>query len=172
MRSSFMATVARGLGERGIRVVRFEFPYMAAKRKRPDPQPLLLDTWREVVSRLGDPQRLIIGGKSMGGRMASMVADELGVAGLLCYGYPFHPPGQPDRLRTEHLKSLATPALIVQGERDAFGSRDEVAGYKLSPAIRIFWIGGGDHSLKRRAEAPAVTLETAVAEGARFISEL
>lgn len=172
MRSLFMATIARGLAERGIRVVRFEFPYMAAKRKRPDSQNVLLDSWREVVGRIGNPHRLIIGGKSMGGRMASMVADELGVAGLLCYGYPFHPPGQPERLRTEHLKTLATPALIVQGERDPFGNRDEVGSYALSPAIRIAWMPDGDHSLKPRARSGSTereNLQKAIDEGAAFI---
>lgn len=175
MRSAFMATIARGLAEKGIRVVRFEFPYMAAKRKRPDPQKVLLDSWRDVVRELGDPKRRVIGGKSMGGRMASMVADELGVAGLLCYGYPFHPPGQLERLRTEHLKTLTTPALIVQGERDAFGNREEVASYPLSRSIRIAWIADGDHSLKPRARSGSTerdNLQTAIDEGARFISGL
>jgi predicted alpha/beta-hydrolase family hydrolase len=74
-----------------------------------------------------------------------MVADELGVAGVVCLGYPFHPPGRADRLRTDHLSALRTPALIVQGERDPFGSRDEVAGYALSPAIRLCWLSGGNH---------------------------
>src|SRR5881392_780644 len=89
MKSAFMATIAKGIADHGIRVVRFEFPYMAQKKKRPDPQPVLLDAFRAVVKEIGKPRSLVIGGKSMGGRMASMVADELGVAGLLCYGYPF-----------------------------------------------------------------------------------
>src|SRR5436190_21929468 len=135
MASAFMATVARGIAEHGIRVLRFEFPYMAEKRKRPDPQNVLLDAWRAVVEEIGNPQRMVIGGKSMGGRMASMVADELRVAGLLCYGYPFHPPGQPQKLRTGHLMDLRTPTLIVQGTRDAFGTPADVASYELSAAI-------------------------------------
>ena len=148
MASPFMATIARGIAASGIRVVRFEFPYMAEKRKRPDPQNVLLDAWRSVARELGDPKRLVIGGKSMGGRMASMVADELDVAGLLCYGYPFHPTGQPQKTRTAHLKDLRTPTLIVQGTRDAFGTRTDVETYDLSAAISIEWIEGGDHSLK------------------------
>ena len=148
MASSFMAQVARGIAEHAIRVVRFEFPYMAEKRKRPDPQPVLLDAFRTVVEEIGKPKKMVIGGKSMGGRIASMVADELGVAGLLVFGYPFHPPGRLDKPRTGHLKDLRTPALIIQGTRDAFGTPDDVRTYDLSPAIKVLWIEGGDHSLK------------------------
>jgi predicted alpha/beta-hydrolase family hydrolase len=163
MASAFMATVARGIAEHGIRVVRFEFPYMAEKRKRPDPQNVLLDAWRAVVREVGNPQRMVIGGKSMGGRMASMVADELNVAGLLCFGYPFHPPGQPQKLRTGHLMDLRTPALIVQGTRDAFGTPADVESYGLSSNITVLWIEGGDHSLKGG-------LPRAIAEGVKFIT--
>jgi predicted alpha/beta-hydrolase family hydrolase len=173
MKTPFMSTIARGLAAHGIHVVRFEFPYMAAGRRRPDPQNVLLHSWREVASRLGDPQRLIIGGKSLGGRMASMVADELRVAGLLCYGYPFHPPAKPDRLRTEHLKTLATPALIVQGTRDPFGNRDEVQAYGLSPRIRIAWIAEGDHSFKppaRSAVTERENLQAAIEQGVSFMT--
>ena len=165
MVSSFMKTVAGGIAAAGVRVVRFEFPYMAARRKRPDPQNVLLDSFREVVSELGDPQNLVIGGKSMGGRMATMIADELQVAGLLVYGYPFHPPGRPERLRTEHLVSLRTRTLIVQGTRDTFGSREEVTGYSLSGRISIRWIEGGDHSLGKKLDEP-------IALGVRFITSL
>ena len=97
---------------------------------------------------------LVIGGKSMGGRVASMVADELfadgKIAGLLCLGYPFHPPAKPDQLRTKHLAELATPTLICQGTRDEFGSREEVAGYDLSERIELLWLEDGDHDLKPR----------------------
>jgi hypothetical protein len=96
---------------------------------------------------------LILGGKSMGGRIASMVADELGVAGLVCIGYPFHPPGRPEKLRTAHLADLATPTLILQGERDPFGLPDEVESYDLSSAIRVEWLADGDHSLKPRGSS-------------------
>jgi predicted alpha/beta-hydrolase family hydrolase len=107
---------------------------------------VLAADWREAIAALGDPSRLVIGGKSMGGRVASLVADEAGVAGLLCLGYPFHPVGQPDKLRTAHLRTLATPALVVQGERDPFGTRDDVAAYDLAPTIEIAWLPDGDHS--------------------------
>jgi predicted alpha/beta-hydrolase family hydrolase len=160
MDAGFMNVVAGGLGARGIRVVRFEFPYMASRRtsgKRggaPDRQPVLLETFRQVVEEQGGGGAVIVGGKSMGGRMASMIADEVGARGLLVFGYPFHPPGKPQQLRTAHLEQLRTPSLILQGTRDIFGKRDEVTGYALSPSIRIEWMEGGDHSLKGRvAEA-------------------
>ncbi len=158
MDTPFMNIVARGLGECGIRVVRFEFPYMAArrtggKRGAPDREPVLLQTWRDVVANLGGGSRVFIGGKSMGGRMATLVADELRVRGVVCFGYPFHPPGQPAKLRTAHLEKMTTPILVLQGERDPFGTRDDVAGYKLSSQIRIEWITDGDHSLKPRAKS-------------------
>ena len=154
MDSHFMARIAEGIAAAGWRVVRFEFPYMAARRttgkkKPPDREPVLLDAWRTVAAGYR-ADRLAIGGKSLGGRMASMVADEAEVRGLLCLGYPFHPPGRPDRLRTAHLETLATPALILQGERDPFGRADEVPGYRLSDAVAVSWLPDGDHSFKPR----------------------
>jgi predicted alpha/beta-hydrolase family hydrolase len=154
MDSPFMDFFAKGLGERGFRVVRFEYPYMASKRatgngKPPDREPVLRDTWMKVIEKLG-AKGLIIGGKSMGGRIASLVADEAGVAGLVCLGYPFHPVNKPDKLRVEHLRTIKTPTLILQGERDPFGNREEVAGYKLSKAATVKWIDDGDHSFKPR----------------------
>lgn len=155
MDSPFMAAFAEGLAARGLRVARFEFPYMAdrrtnGKKRPPNPAPVLLDTWRAAVAELGPAERLVIGGKSMGGRMASMVADECGVRGLVCLGYPFHPPGRPEKPRVEHLRDLRTPCLILQGERDPFGTPDVVAGYTLSPAIRLHWLADGDHGFKPR----------------------
>jgi predicted alpha/beta-hydrolase family hydrolase len=173
MVSSFMSTIARGIAAKGIRVVRFEFPYMVARRRRPDPQDVILDAWRSIVRELGHPERLVIGGKSFGGRMATMVADEMKVAGILCYGYPFHPPGQPAKLRTGHLKTLATPATIVQGTRDPFGSRGEVESYELSKSITIQWIPEGDHSLKppgRSGMTERENLELAVSYGVSFLT--
>jgi predicted alpha/beta-hydrolase family hydrolase len=92
----------------------------------------------------------VIGGKSMGGRIASLAADEAGVAGLVCLGYPFHPTGKPNQLRIEHLRGLVTPTLILQGTRDPFGNAEEVAGYDLPSRIQIHWLADGDHSLKPR----------------------
>lgn len=153
MKTPFMAAIARGIASKGFRVVRFEFPYMAAKRKVPDREPVLLDAWRDVIGRCGagvaGVEKVAIGGKSLGGRMASMIADELGVRALVCFGYPFHPPGKPDRLRTAHLAGLRTPALILQGTRDPFGTKEEVPGYTLSKAIHVAWIEGGDHSFRK-----------------------
>jgi len=158
MDSPFMRRVAEALGGRGWRVARFEFPYMArrrteGKRGAPDREPVLRARWVEVVERLGGGGRVVVGGKSMGGRIASMIADEVGARGLVGLGYPFHPPGAPAKLRTAHLENLSTPALIVQGTRDAFGTREDVAGYRLSPSIRIHWIEAGDHSFKPPAKS-------------------
>ena len=159
MNTPFMNEVARGLAADGFRVARFEFPYMRARRQAgkrggaPDREPILRNSWKEVVDKLGGGKRLVIGGKSMGGRIASMVADEVGARGLVCLGYPFHSPGRPEKLRTAHLETLSTPALIVQGTRDAFGTQEDVAGYRLSPAIRVVWLEDGDHSWKPRASS-------------------
>ncbi|WP_422365431.1 alpha/beta fold hydrolase [Pelagibius sp.] len=158
MDTPFMDAFAEGLAERGWRVVRFEFPYMAkrrddGKRRPPDRAPVLLESWRSVIETLG-AERLVIGGKSMGGRMASLIAAEnaakTAVRGLVCLGYPFHPAGKPERLRTEHLADLRTPALILQGTRDSLGNQAEVAGYSLSDSIRLHWAEDGDHDLKPR----------------------
>ena len=156
MASPFMTAFACGLAGQGHRVVRFEFPYMAERRqgrkRPPDREPVLRETWLSVVRQLGPEhsrgRRLVIGGKSMGGRIASLVADEAGVAGLVCLGYPFHPVGKPDQLRVAHLANLATPTLIVQGERDPFGNREEIAVDRFSSSITIRWIADGDHSFK------------------------
>ena len=176
MDSPFMNRVSAGLSARGFRVVRFEFPYMAArrsggKRGAPDREPVLRARWKEIVERLGGGSRVVVGGKSMGGRIASMIADEVDARGLLCLGYPFHPPGNPAKLRTAHLADLRTPALFVQGTRDAFGTREDVAGYRLSPSIRVHWIEAGDHSFKppaRSGRTEAENVEEAIAASAEF----
>jgi uncharacterized protein len=154
MDTPFMEFFARGLAEGGYRVVRFEFPYMAERRqggrkRPPDREDALRQTWLEVLGQFS-PERLVIGGKSLGGRIASLIADEIGAAGLVCLGYPFHPTGKPSQTRTKHLQTLKTPTLIVQGTRDALGKMEEVAGYPLSPAIRVHWLEDGDHSFKPR----------------------
>jgi uncharacterized protein len=180
MDSPFMSRVAAGLAARGFRVFRFEFPYMAkrregGKRGAPDRPPVLLDRWKDVVASLGGGGSLVVGGKSMGGRIASMVADEIGARGLVCFGYPFHPPGDRARLRTAHLETLATPALILQGTRDAFGNREDVAGYRLSPGIRIHWLEGGDHSFKPPAGSGRTekqNVEEAIGAAADFVEGL
>ncbi len=158
MDSAGMTKLAATLAGAGFRVARFEFAYMAARReghRRPPPKAeTLIPEYRAAMAALGARGKLIIGGKSMGGRVASMVADELhaegAIAGLLCLGYPFHPMGKPDSLRTAHLATLRTPTLIVQGTRDAFGTREEVATYTLSKQIELLWLEDGDHDLKPR----------------------
>lgn len=179
MDTPFMETMATGLAQRGMQVSRFEFPYMAkrrldGKRRGPDPQRVLLATWRDIITALMDETPLFIGGKSMGGRMASLVADEPGVIGVICLGYPFHPPGKPERLRTEHLETMARPTLIVQGERDTFGRREEVSTYALAASVQIAWMPDGDHSFKPRKKSgytEASNLQRAIDATAEFITQ-
>lgn len=154
MDSPFMDWFAEALAGQELRVVRFEFPYMqerrsSDKRRPPNVAPVLMDAWRRVIDELG-AGRLVIGGKSLGGRMASMVADEVQVRALVCLGYPFHAPGKPDKARVDHLRQLSTPTLICQGERDPFGKREEVSGYALSSHISVHWLSDGDHGFKPR----------------------
>ncbi|WP_339544715.1 alpha/beta family hydrolase [Pseudomonas sp. RA_35y_Pfl2_P32] len=155
MDSAWMGDMAARLAVRGVNVLRFEFPYMAQRRldggrRPPNPAPKLLECWREVYSlvRRHVAGRLAIGGKSMGGRMASLLADELGADGLVCLGYPFYAVGKPHKPRVEHLAGLKTRTLIVQGARDALGNREAVEGYTLSPGIEVLWLVAGDHDLK------------------------
>lgn len=159
MDSAAMNAVARALAAAELRVARFEFGYMASRRtaagRKPPPRAeKLTGEYLAAVETLASNGPLVIGGKSMGGRVASMVADELfakdRISGLLCLGYPFHPVGKSQQLRTAHLTEMKTPALIVQGTRDPFGTRDEVATYKLSKQIELLWLEDGDHDLKPR----------------------
>jgi predicted alpha/beta-hydrolase family hydrolase len=188
MDSPFLEEIAAGLAARGWRVVRFEFPYMArqrltGRRGAPDRLPLLLDAFREQVlheSRAAAAQRpLLIGGKSLGGRVASLLVDELAAAGLvrgcLGFGYPFHPPGRPQQLRIDHLRDLRTPTLILQGERDPFGRRGEVEDYPLSPAVELRWIPSGDHGFtptRASGLSDADNRAAAVAHAHRFLERL
>jgi uncharacterized protein len=159
MDSPAMNAIAKSVAEAGFRVARFEFAYMASRRtssgRKPPPRaetlrPEYVAAIAALKARESLKGPLIIGGKSMGGRVASMIADDQHAAGLLCLGYPFHPVDKPTQLRTAHLADLKTPALIVQGTRDPFGTREEVAGYKLSKAIEILWLEDGDHDLRPR----------------------
>lgn len=159
MDSASMNATAKALAAAGFRIARFEFGYMAARRtsqgRKPPPRAETLNPeYIAAIEALGAKGPLIIGGKSMGGRVASMVADQLHAAGkivgLLCLGYPFHPPAKPEQLRTKHLSGLKTPTLICQGTRDEFGTREEVPGYALSAAIEVLWLEDGDHDLKPR----------------------
>jgi hypothetical protein len=167
MTSPFLESMTGLLTERGLRVSRFEFAYMVQRHKggkrRPPPKAeLMMPEYIEVVAelrkKLPREQKLMIGGKSMGGRIASLCADQLydegHVAGLVCLGYPFHPPGKAEKLRTTHLEHLRCSALIVQGERDPFGTRAEVETYRLSPAIKIVWAADGNHDLSPGRGSP------------------
>ena len=155
MDSEFMNEIAQRLAGQGVGVVRFEFPYMAERRlnggkRPPNPQKVLLECWRTVYDQLRPlvAGRLAVGGKSMGGRMASLLADELGADALVCLGYPFYAAGKPEKPRVAHLAELRTPTLIVQGERDALGNRETVSGYSLAPGVAIEWLASADHDLK------------------------
>ncbi len=158
MDSKAMTAAAEALAAEGLRVARFEFAYMAARRsgtRKPPPRAdRIIGEYLQAVDQLNATGPLVIGGKSMGGRVASMAADELfqqgKIAGLMCLGYPFHPPAKPTQLRTAHLEGLQTPALIFQGTRDPFGTFEEVPGYELSASIEIHWLEDGDHDLKPR----------------------
>ena len=174
-----LSSLAEALASQGLRVARFEFGYMAARRSGPRKPPpkaeRLLPEFRAAVEALAAPGPLIIGGKSMGGRVASMLADELHadgrIAGLLCFGYPFHPPGKPEQLRTRHLAELKTPTLICQGTRDPFGTREEVAGYGLSDRIELLWLEDGDHDLKPRKRVTGLSQADHLATAARAARE-
>ncbi|HET7680979.1 MAG TPA: alpha/beta family hydrolase [Xanthobacteraceae bacterium] len=167
MDSASLNASTKALAAAGLRVARFEFDYMAFRRtsasKRPPPRAEKLKSeYIAAIDELDVMRPLIIGGKSMGGRVASMIADQLHrsgrIVGLLCLGYPFHPVGKPDQLRTAHLANMQTPTLIVQGTRDPFGTREEVATYKLSKSIEILWLEDGDHELKPRKAVSGFTL--------------
>ncbi len=203
MDSPFMAAAAQGLAARGLRVLRFEFPYMVGRRahrqsrhdiicaqsaqggkkRPPDRMPVLLDAFRaaaldtyRAAAREANARSLILAGKSMGGRAASLIADEIDAAGLVCFGFPFHPPGKSkDPARVAHLARLRTPALIVQGERDPFGGRAETATMTLSPAIGLHWVADGDHDLKPRKSSgldAADLFQQALDAAAAFIDGL
>ncbi len=166
MDSAGMNAIAAALAEAGLRTARFEFGYMADRRRggrKPPPRAdRLKPEYVAAIDALGAERPLIVGGKSMGGRVASMVADDLHasgrIVGLLCLGYPFHPPAKPDQLRTAHLETLRTPALICQGTRDPFGTREEVQHYALSDAIQVVWLEDGDHDLKPRKRISGLSM--------------
>jgi uncharacterized protein len=186
MDSSFLEHMAALLAARHIETWRFEFPYMAERRaggkKRPPPKAeTLLDAYRTAAAEAvaGAPKLpLLVGGKSMGGRIASMVADELYAAGTsvgcVCLGYPFHPPNQPQTWRISHLAPMRGPTLIVQGERDPFGTKAEIADLvsstPLSEQLRFAWIGDGDHDFGPRG-GKGFTRKSNLARAADAVAE-
>jgi hypothetical protein len=181
MTSPWMERVSELLGEAGLRVVRFNFSYMAARvetgsRKPPPKAEALVAEYEAaldaIVGKNGTAKRVLIGGKSLGGRVASLAAQSLfergRIAGLVCLGYPFHPPKKPTQLRTAHLLELRCPALIVQGVRDPFGIPAEVAGYGLPSNFTVHWAIDGDHDLAPR-RASGATLEDNLSGAVREI---
>ncbi|QUJ66927.1 alpha/beta hydrolase [Photobacterium sp. GJ3] len=191
MDHEFMTAIAQGLTAKGIRVVRFDFPYMVqrredGKKRPPDRQPKLLLDFQRHLMRFAEEGPLVIGGKSMGGRMASLlVTDEAEsapevsncqawVQGVACLGFPFHPPGKPENFRGDHLKTIAVPTLILQGERDTFGTRSEVEGWTYADTVRLAFVPDGDHSFKPRkasGHTEAGNRQLAVALLADFINQ-
>jgi predicted alpha/beta-hydrolase family hydrolase len=179
MDTAWMNDLSALLAARGVRVVRFEFPYMASRRagkRLPPPRAeLSVDDYRAAVEEVdGSGHPLLIGGKSYGGRVASLAADALTtegrIDGLVCLGYPFHPPEKPDALRTAHLEHLATRTLIVQGTRDPLGSREEVAGYPLSPTIAVHWLDDGEHDFRPRKAVSGRTFRQHLEEAADTVA--
>ncbi len=159
MDTPFMNKAARSLNDAGLRVFRYEFAYMAARRegsKRPPPsrfeklQEELAAIWRDW----GVDGPRYLGGKSLGSRVSVSMASRLGAAGVIALGYPFHPPGKPENVRMAPFENLTAPVLILQGTRDPFGTPEEVAGYGLPELVRIHWIQGGSHDLSVRKSDP------------------
>ena len=184
-RSAFMVVFASGLSSRGIHVVTFNFPYMEQGRSTPDPAPKLEECFRAAIRSVQQmPElafgRLFIGGKSLGGRIASHLATSAqaidGLAGLICLGYPLHPPNRPEKLRTEHLERIRVPMFIAQGTRDAFGSPAELKQVlsAIKTPMRLFVIEGGDHSFsvpKKWAKSQNDVYSEVQEEIVRFIGQ-
>ena len=179
MEHDFMTAVAKGLVEQGIRVVRFNFPYMVkraedGKKRPPDRAPKLLEAYEEVIAH-STTRPIVIGGKSMGGRMSSLLADNQLVAGIACLGFPFHPPGKLEKYKGEHLANIDKPTFILQGERDAFGKREEFEGFALSEQVTVSFLPDGDHSFKPRKSSgytEAGNIASTVEQLAVFIKEV
>jgi predicted alpha/beta-hydrolase family hydrolase len=176
-----MNQLCTALAIRGITTIRFEFPYMKARRqdgrkRPPDRQPVLLQCWRDVYASVASRRcasPLFIGGKSMGGRMATLVAEALQPAGFCCFGYPFHPPGKPEKLRTEHFGDISLPGLILQGRRDAFGKPGEIDSTGWGRGIQLVWLEEGDHDYRARKASgftQAGIIQAAAGQVADFVA--
>lgn len=161
----FMESVAQGLSDKGLRVGRFNFVYLEQGKKSPDRQPILEETYRSAVEALAperEARKLVLGGKSMGGRIAShVVEDGLKADGLVFLGYPLHPPGRPERIRDKHLHDIKIPMLFVEGTRDPFCPLDtlEKVRAELSAPTELFVVDDGDHSFKVRKSSGRSTEE-------------
>lgn len=182
MSTDFMRDITALLVAQQIEVVRFNFPYMqimseSGKRRPPNRMPQLLEYFAEQVNGLDADLPLFIGGKSMGGRAATMLATQTDlkntIKGVIALGYPFHPSGKPDKLRIDHLPDMQAPCLIVQGERDPMGRKDEIAGYALPDTQQVVYLTDGEHSFKpRKASGVSLldNLNSASEHMVRFIS--
>ncbi|MFT5806012.1 MAG: putative alpha/beta-hydrolase family hydrolase [Moritella dasanensis] len=185
--SDVIETIAKGLAQQGIRVARFNFPYMQQRvdngtRRPPERAPKLIAQFQQLITSIDQP--MVIGGKSMGGRMASLVAsdpstDELTVnakiKGIACLGFPFHPANKPESLRTEHFPLIQQPVFIAQGDRDKLGTREEVNSYGLPKDIEFLWLTDGDHDLKPRVKSGfthQAHLQTTIDGMAAFIKQV
>ncbi len=168
MHHDFMKQITALFNQNNINVLRFNFPYMdrraeTGKRYPPNRMPMLIDCFKTVVAEavqnkcINYPLPLFIGGKSMGGRVAAMLAGDDDIAqliqGVFCVGYPFHPPKKPEKLRLEPLQDTQTPIFIVQGDRDTLGAEQEIVDYELSSLCQITFLADGDHSLKPRVKS-------------------
>lgn len=184
--SVFMERLSGALASAGIATVRFEFPYMQltrsdGRKRPPDRQPVLLRHFRDVIRQVAGNGPVFIGGKSMGGRMASLLATEPDLAGTVsgcvCFGYPFHPPGKPERWRVEHFDDFRCPVKIVQGTRDPFGKREEIEGCHalFATRCRIHWLEGANHDFRplvRQPETQHQMIAGAAHAAAEFMAEV
>lgn len=158
--SDFMQHLSQLLVARNIEVVRFNFTYMqtiehTGRRRPPEKADVMLTHFSELLNHLNTPSSipLWLGGKSMGGRMATMLVERTPAQGAVVFGYPFHPPGKPEKLRTEHLQQNGKPVHIFKGERDTFGTREETANFNLHSKVALHWLEDGDHSLQPRQKS-------------------
>ena len=174
--SPWMKSLAQALGEQGVECRRFNFEYMekalaAGKPRPPSALSKLVEEYRAILESVAG-ERIFVGGKSLGGRVATHLALSAPVSGVVAFGYPFHPPGKPEKLRTAHLPEIPCPVLICQGERDTFGKREEVEGYGLPSNLEFEWLPDGDHGFKPRKRSGKTlegNLERAAAAAARFM---
>ena len=191
MDSDFMNGLAQAMADAGIQVIRFEFPYMQRRRETgrrspPNREPILLEAWHEAISDVveghvpgvASGKRVFIGGKSLGGRMASLIAarpeaHDMGVAGCLCFGYPFHAPAKPDKWRTTHFAQLNCPLWIAQGERDPFGHFQQALDRLKGQAnLALVAVADGDHDFKPRKSSgleQAHNLKSVAEQASAFI---
>ena len=186
MHAAALTVVADALAAARIPSLRFDFPYRRAGRRAPDRPPVLLAAVREAVDELArrtrlPPERLVLGGRSMGGRIASLVAGDpdqpVPALGLALLGYPLHPPGNPEKLRVEHFSRLPMPVLFASGTRDAFGTPAELKRHakKVKGAVTFCWVETGDHSfkpLKASGLSAADALETVAGAVVEFVTNL